>query len=141
MKGGKNASYPNPRPGADVHLWALVFGHECAAIMGDGLVFGAGGREREYQWLWKQSPAVRRTLVNVRGVIAVMEVARDLFSSNQKYSFFIVQASNMRHTTCIYGNCFHAEVPPGYQSVHTLQTTVLMACLSQFTSFYISIGE
>lgn len=105
------------------------------------VLFGAGGREREYQWLWKQSPAVRRTLVNVRGVIAVMEVAQDLFSSNQKHSFFIVQASNMRHTTCIYGNCFHAEVPPGYQSVHTLQTTVLMACLSQFTGFYISIGE
>lgn len=41
--GGKNASYPNPRPGADVRLWALVFGHECAAIMGDGLVFGGGG--------------------------------------------------------------------------------------------------
>lgn len=114
MEWGKNASYPNPRPGADVRLRALVFGHECAAIMGDGLVFGGwGGREREYQWLWKQSPAVSRTLVNVRGVIAVMEVVQDLFSSNQKYSFFIVQASNMRHTTCIYGNCFHAEVPLG----------------------------
>lgn len=43
MEGEKNASYPKPRPGADVRLWALVFGHESAAIMGDGLVFGAGG--------------------------------------------------------------------------------------------------
>lgn len=56
--------------------WATVF-----CLGGDG---GDGGG-REYQWLWKQSPAVSRTLVNVRGVIAVMEVVQDLFSLNQKY--------------------------------------------------------
>lgn len=27
---------PKLRPGADVHLWALVFGHECAAIVDYG---------------------------------------------------------------------------------------------------------
>lgn len=65
-------------------------------------MLGAG--EREYQWFGKQSPAVRRTLVNVRGVIAAKELLlRDLFSSNQNDSFSIVPASNVRHNSHLRG--------------------------------------
>lgn len=90
-------------------------------------MFGGGG-EREYQWLWKQSPAVRRTLVNVRGVIAVTELLlRDLFSSNQNV-FFFFQSSGIEPASQLVskGSVFTRGVPPESQSVYMLLATVLI---------------